>query len=348
MNTWPAGTTLEFMLRVIDPSADPAAFIAPDGVVVTAGVITTFGTLSIVLDSQPSAVPTVTEISTGQYKVAFSGLSATTVNTIETVTVNGEIDGTAWDEFVIGVSIVPSTYPANVSQWNDEAVSDLESGSVPAKIMGVDPTSGVAREGTDGDTLETLSDQIDAIANLGSGPHAVTVTVDDGTDPLQGARVRYSDGGVNVHTYTTDANGQIPFNLKTADYTVTISKDGYSFSGTTHDVSGDSTPTYSMTAVANPSPSDPTMTSAIAKVIDHEGNHIENYEVSFTVVSSPSGEGVWFDDSKITVLSDSEGYITVSLFKGASYRLDLQDGRTKKIEISISSGDSINLPNLVV
>lgn len=80
------------------------------------------------------------------------------------------------------------------------------------------------------------------------------ITVDDGTTALQNATVRMTEG-VNSYTALTDASGVAVFNLDDATYVVSISKSGYSYSGTTIVVNGTETATYSMTANATSVPS---------------------------------------------------------------------------------------------
>lgn len=115
MNTFPAGTTLEFFLRVNDPTADPFAFVDPDDLTYSGTTVTDLGTLDISLVSQPLATPTLTRISTGQYLVSFTGISETTENTIETIKVNGEIGGVAWSEFVVSILITCSSCGSSTS-----------------------------------------------------------------------------------------------------------------------------------------------------------------------------------------------------------------------------------------
>jgi len=100
------------------------------------------------------------------------------------------------------------------------------------------------------DTGTTLPAAISAInMGAGSGARTVTVTVNDGSNPLQGATVRLTEG-VNTYTASTNASGQATFNVDDATYTVAITKDGYTYAGTSLVITADATPTYSMTAVA--------------------------------------------------------------------------------------------------
>lgn len=97
----------------------------------------------------------------------------------------------------------------------------------------------------------------------GSGAFAVTVTVTDGTDPLQNAAVRLSEG-VNVFTGLTDVSGNASFSMNAATYTVALTKAGYSFTPLTRTVTGNQAGTLisdlEMTQVFTPAvPANPDM-----------------------------------------------------------------------------------------
>lgn len=82
----------------------------------------------------------------------------------------------------------------------------------------------------------------------GSGPFALTVTVNDGAVALQNAVVELSEGA-NRFRLTTNASGVVVFGLNAATYAVVITKDGYSFTPTTKVVSATGAQTYSMTTL---------------------------------------------------------------------------------------------------
>lgn len=79
----------------------------------------------------------------------------------------------------------------------------------------------------------------------GTGARLVTVTVDNGATVLENVTVRMSEG-VNTYTAQTNVSGIAVFNLDDATYTVTLSKPGYTYTGTTLLVNGTEAETYSM------------------------------------------------------------------------------------------------------
>ena len=88
------------------------------------------------------------------------------------------------------------------------------------------------------------------IAATGTGAKVVVITIDDGTNPLEAARIRLTQG-VETYVGSANANGQVTFNVNDATWTIAITKAGYTYAGTTLTVvDGDKTPTYSMTAVS--------------------------------------------------------------------------------------------------
>lgn len=105
-----------------------------------------------------------------------------------------------------------------------------ESTAFPIKSTDSGATQ-IARVGADGDTLETLSDQIDSIGG-GAGAISWTVTVDDGANPLDGVEVWVTTdlAGLNiVASGTTDALGEVDFMLDAGDYYFWKQLSGYNF-----------------------------------------------------------------------------------------------------------------------
>lgn len=115
---------------------------------------------------------------------------------------------------------INSLLPANVVRWDDNPMS----GTLPAL------------QGADGDTLETLSDQIDGISACGAGSGAVSypITVNnESSNPIDGVEVWITtdSAGTNVvaGTLSTDASGIVTFMLDAGSYYVWRQKSGYNF-----------------------------------------------------------------------------------------------------------------------
>lgn len=116
-------------------------------------------------------------------------------------------------------------------------------------------TSAVASQNDVNVKGDEILDAIEA-ANAGTGPNAVTITVTDGTNPLQGATVALT---LNAFRYTasTNSSGVATFSLSNGTYGVAIALGGYSFTPTTIVVDGAETQTYAMTQQVISQPSDP-------------------------------------------------------------------------------------------
>lgn len=99
------------------------------------------------------------------------------------------------------------------------------------------PTNAVSVRWDSTGTPAAIAREYFDLTNIGSGAYAITVTVTDGTDPLQSAIVRVTNGITSI-AQTTDASGNASFSLDAATWTVTVTKSGYSFTPTTRTVTG--------------------------------------------------------------------------------------------------------------
>lgn len=186
--------------------------------------------------------------------------------------------------------------------------------------------------------------------NVGTGARTVTATVNDGTDPLENATVRLTEGA-NSYTETTNASGIASFTyLPDATYAVAISKSGYSFTATTLTVDGNKTPTYSMTAVAVTPSADPDVTTAYLTAYDENGAALSGRDFRFRIVQVADGSTAQsFDADWETVTSDGSGLVEMSLVKGAKYQIErVGDGRkSQTVTIPAAAGATYALPSMI-
>lgn len=118
----------------------------------------------------------------------------------------------------------------------DDAITSAkfdESTAFPLKSADTGATQ-VARVGADGDTLETLSDEIAAISTSGPGDYSVTITIrTTGGTSVSGVSVWVNTSndrsGSVVQAKTTDDSGQVSFNLNYTTYYVFCHLAGYTF-----------------------------------------------------------------------------------------------------------------------
>ena len=130
--------------------------------VLTDADATPVGTL-VVNGTDNGATVTETNVSTGRYKAAFT-LPALSAGDIVELYVTATIDsdscgGVVWRDVVD---------TKRVSDLNDIAAgAEMDLVAAPNSTAITAIQSGLATEGADGDTLETLSDQIDDISDEG-------------------------------------------------------------------------------------------------------------------------------------------------------------------------------------
>lgn len=159
-----------------------------------------------------------------------------------------------------------------------------------------------------------------AIAGTGSGARTITVTVNDGAAALQNARVRFTEG-VNSFSALTNASGQRTFNLDDATYTVAITKDGYTFAGTTLVVTAAATPTYSMTAVVITPAATPTQSTLSMTCFDENLAVEPGAIVTLQMIVVPTSDtGRSYDAKPITLTADANGLIEVAVARLAQYK----------------------------
>jgi hypothetical protein len=131
----------------------------------------------------------------------------------------------------VDLTAVPGNEMALVADAITAAKYD-ESTAFPLKSVDSGSTE-IARTGADGDTLETLSDEIGALGG-GAGDYAVTVTIRTlGGTPIPGVCVWVNStndrtGNVAGLKYT-DTNGSVVFNLEYTTYYVFCRLSAYTF-----------------------------------------------------------------------------------------------------------------------
>lgn len=156
-----------------------------------------------------------------------------------------------------------------------------------------DNTSGFVIQGYDNLATSLTAAAIDAQLSATHGPGAwgstatggafnITITVTDGTSPLQNVLYAiYNNVGVVVGLGTTNASGQGTFSANAGTYTPALVLNGYVFSPSTRTVTGNQTGTLVnnlvMTAVTPiPSPTNPSMCNVGGTMLDGSGNPVQN------------------------------------------------------------------------
>jgi len=183
--------------------------------------------------------------------------------------------------------------------------------------------------------------------DAGSGANTVTITVDDGSDPLENAKVRVQSGAEN-YLAQTDVDGEVVFALDNATWSVAVTKAGYTFTPTTLAVAADVNQTYSMAAVSI-TPSDPGQVTGYFYCYDENGVIEEDVEVNLQTYRPASGSyGVVHDTTVRTQTSGATGLVEFTgLFPGTTYKLRRGDvAPWQEITIPADADDPYELDSI--
>lgn len=129
----------------------------------------------------------------------------------------------------------------------------------------------------------------------GFGAFPATVTVTDGTNPIQGASVMILDGSTTVGLGTTDASGNYTFSLNSGTYTASVTKPNYTFSPVSRTVTGTETGTLidtdlEMTAVSVPSaPADASLCRVFGYIERPDGTPAKHVTIDVALVAASGG-----------------------------------------------------------
>ncbi len=188
-----------------------------------------------------------------------------------------------------------------------------------------------------GVTVFELLEQI--LDSTGTGARTVTVTVNDGTTALQNAKVRLTDGA-NTYTGLTNASGVVTFNVDDATYTVSITKSGYSFAGTTLVVDGTEAVTYSMTVTSVTPPTEPSLSAVEVMCLSATFTAQSGIAIDFRLAAIPSGDqNRAMPSAKVTVTSDADGIARWEAPQGAT--IEYKRGSTQVWTKVVLDNDSV-------
>jgi hypothetical protein len=151
-------------------------------------------------------------------------------------------------------------------------------------------------------------------ASGGTGARTVTITVDDGTTALEGAKVRLTKGAES-YMVPTNVDGQAVFNIDDGTWAVAITLSGYVYAGTTLVVDGDATETYSLVLVVITPPVDPDLT--VVRI--HYDDGVTKFQLQQLTTPEDSVNKALYGDIK-TFTKDGLDYKDLELFSGAEYR----------------------------
>jgi hypothetical protein len=163
--------------------------------------------------------------------------------------------------------------------------------------------------------------ELEELASVDSGPSGFTITVNDGTNPVTGATVRVSGAGIS-RSKTTNVAGQSLFALENSDYNIIVVKPGFEPEFATVTVSGITTLTVSLTAIATTTPPAVYLSTGVGLVLDEVGAPEAGVSVSIQLTSGPGTDGYILDQKIRTLESDGDGIVAFDgLIRGATYAI---------------------------
>lgn len=206
--------------------------------------------------------------------------------------------------------------------------SAVYSGNVTGAISGQKIFVMKASGSIIGSRLRTIEDttatfiilsELETYASDGRGAYPVTITIDDGTDPVVGATVRITTTGL-VTTKITDGSGIAMFALDNGTYDVTITMAGYGAGVESLTVLGATPETYSLTEIVVSPPASALVATGIMVVYDEDGAKEQGASISIKLTAGPGTAGYGFDTATRTDVSDADGLVTFpGMIRGATY-----------------------------
>ena len=213
-----------------------------------------------------------------------------------------------------------------------------------ADALKLAPAAGSPASGSVYELLNGI--QTTVSASSGSGIRSVTITVTDGTDPLEGAKVNLIEG-INSYVGTTDADGEVVFtSIQDATFAVRIAKPGYTFTEDELVVDGNEVEEYEMTAIATSPPAAPNCSTGVITCLGTSGAVQSGVTITFKHVTTPTTDGYAYDGREVGVVSDSNGIVQYTGFiRGGTYKA--KRGNGTEVEFTVADVDSFTLPEML-
>lgn len=213
------------------------------------------------------------------------------------------VDGAVYQYTANALELAPSGSGLTAQQTRD--------------AMKLAPSVGAAAAGSIDDQIADLQTSVDALAaGSGTGAYTITVTVTDGTDPLENASVRLIEG-VTPYTGNTNASGEAVFALDAATYAVAVTKAGYQFTPTTRTVTGEEAGTLTndleMTEVVVAPPADATLCRVFAYLQTKSGAPVTGQTMTAKLTTPAKSDAMITTATITSAVSDADGLVFLDL-----------------------------------
>jgi hypothetical protein len=183
----------------------------------------------------------------------------------------------------------------------------------------------------------------------GTGARTVVVTVTLSASPVEGASVRLTKAA-ETYVGSTNASGQVTFNIDDGAWTVAITSPNATFAGASLVVDDDETVSYSLTAISiTPSPA--TQITGYYTCYSHLGVVEAGVSITMQLVGLAQGSvGLALDNRLRTVTSDANGVAQfTNLFPGCRYKVYRGAAENKAWYVNLPdtvTGDPVELGSI--
>lgn len=233
------------------------------------------------------------------------------------------IDFTALSAAVNAIGTIVTTINSKIGAFTGSGINTILGFFQALMRNDVSIPSDVGGTYNDADhSLQALAVDIAAInVSGGTGARVVTITVNDGTSPLENAKVRAYLSASENYVLSSNASGVVVFNLDDGTWTISITKPGYSFTSQLLVVNGNESQTYSMTqevVTPNPDPDKSTVTITCYDAKTELESGVKIYLEQMTIPTS--SENIAFSGAAQEYISGVNGQIELTLWRNAKYR----------------------------
>lgn len=262
-------------------------------------------------------------------------------------------DGSTGDYFGDDPTTGTGTWTAYEQAGAAPAASDdaVATGDFPqAAAAAAIAAAGIATEDKQDEILEDIA----AIVPAG-GIYTQTVTIKTtGGAAIPNATVAIYSGSVLIDIKTTNSSGIAQPMCDAGSYTLRVAATGYSSSSTSLTVTGDATlediVLSSSETTITPS-ADQAKTTAYWIVYGADTMPVGEDDVTATIwiIKMPSDHGAAYVDNPVqTISTTTNGILSATLFKGATYQIALSDGREWVVEVPLKAGTTYKMPPIRV
>jgi len=171
--------------------------------------------------------------------------------------------------------------------------------------------------------LENLDVKVSSLGGMGTGAFPITVTVTDGTDPLQNVIVTIFDGSVLAGRLSTDVNGNATFSLNAGTYTAAAYKGGFQMTPQSRTVTGSQAGTLTndlvMTSTGSITPpADPDLCTLFGFIILPSGLPGVNVKVEASLVANRPVDttgGSIIAETTVSTVTESDGSFELNVVR---------------------------------